>query len=129
MGFAKPYITVVGVVLVISGLLAFVSNPFVGSSSNAILAADALHNFVHIATGLLGLWLGFTKRGESLARGVVGFGYLYVVLFIVLVATPTLFGLLSIPVNGADHVLHAALGFVSLLVGYSARRGAVPAAA
>ena len=47
---------------------------------------------------------------------------LYLVLFVVLFLSPTLFGALSIEVNNADHVLHAVLAVVSLLVGFAARR-------
>ncbi|MGQ0848371.1 MAG: DUF4383 domain-containing protein [Actinomycetota bacterium] len=128
---AKTYITVVGVILVASALLGFTSNPFVGEAENALLAADALHNIVHLITGLLALWIGFGMSGDRLARGVIGFGWLYVVLFVVLLLSPDLFGLLSIDTNLADHVLHAALGVVSLLVGMAARRatGATPATA
>ncbi|CAN5304244.1 hypothetical protein BH18ACT5_BH18ACT5_00340 [soil metagenome] len=122
MAFAKTYITVIGIVLVVSGLLGFFDNPFVGADPDAILAADALHNIVHIATGFLGLWIGLSKRGEALARGVIAFGVLYLVLFVVLYLSPTLFGALSIEVNNGDHVLHAVLAVVSLLVGFAARR-------
>ena len=126
--FAKTYITVIGVVLVVSGLLGFVENPIVGP--DALLATDALHNIVHLGTGALALFIGFGQRGDRLARGVIGFGWLYAALFVVLLVTPTLFGLLSVPVNGADHILHVGLAVVSLVVGMSARgRVASPAGA
>ena len=120
--FAKTYITVIGVVLVVSGLLAFIDNPLFGP--DAVFATDALHNIVHIVTGGLALAIGFGRSGEALARGVIGFGWLYLVLFVVLLVSPTLFGLLTVEVNLADHVLHAGLGVLSLLVGMGARRTA-----
>ncbi|MGH8924852.1 MAG: DUF4383 domain-containing protein [Acidimicrobiia bacterium] len=127
--FAKTYITVIGVVLVVSGLLGFIENPIVGP--DALLATDALHNIVHILTGGLALAIGFGRSGEALVRGVIGFGWLYIVLFVVLLLSPTLFGLLTIEVNVADHILHGGLGVLSLLIGMSARRvtGTTPASA
>lgn len=129
---AKAYIIVVGVILVLSGLAGFVDNPIVGDPANEpILATDALHNIVHLATGLLGLWIGLGMAGDRVARGVIWFGWLYIVLFVVLLLSPDLFGLLTVDVNNADHFLHGALGVVSLLVGFVARQttGASPARA
>lgn len=123
---AKAYIIVVGLILVISGLAGFIDNPIVGDPANdVILATDALHNIVHLATGLLGLWIGL-GMGDRVARGVIWFGWLYIVLFVVLLISPNLFGLLSVDVNNADHFLHGALGVVSILVGLASRRATGP---
>jgi hypothetical protein len=120
LGMAKAYTTVVGIILVVSGLLGFIDNPIVGDSDGALLATDAVHNVVHIATGLLALWIGFGMAGARLANGVTAFGILYLVIFVVCLISDDLFGLFALPVNAADHVLHGALGVVSILVGRSA---------
>jgi hypothetical protein len=118
---AKSWIALAGVVLVAVGLLGFISNPIVGEADNAILPTDSLHNIVHLATGLLALYIAFGMSGASLVNGVIGFGVLYAVIFVAVLISPTLFGLFSVESNVAIHVVHAALALVSLAVGYMAR--------
>lgn len=118
---AMGWITLSGIILVAVGLLGFISNPLVGSASGALVATDGVHNVVHIVTGLLALYIGFGLRGENQVNGVIGFGVLYVVIFVACLVSPNLFGIFSIPVNGVDHLIHAALALVSLAVGYLAR--------
>lgn len=119
--WAKAYITVAGVLGILTGLLGFTENPFVGDPANgSIFATDALHDTIHIVTGLLALWIGLATTGMRQAIGIVGFGLLYVVLFGVMLASPTLSGLLDAGVNNADHVLHAALAVATLVVGFAA---------
>ncbi len=121
-GLAQGYAALVGVVLVVVGLLGFINNPIVGP--NGLFVTDTVHNIVHLATGALALFIAFGLRGEQQANGVIGFGVLYLIVFVALLLSPTLFGLLQRPVNMADHVLHAALGVVSIAVGYLAKQGA-----
>jgi hypothetical protein len=109
-----------GVVLIAVGLLAFVSNPLVGNG-NALIPTGTIHNVVHIATGLLALYIAFGLRGRQQADGVIGFGILYVIIFVVVVLSPTLFGLFDYAANIYLHLIHAALAVVSLAVGYMAR--------
>lgn len=125
---ARAYAAVVGVVLVAGALLGFIPNPLFGNPP-AIFATDELHNVVHLVTGAIALYIAFGLRGEDRANGVIGFGVLYLVLGIVLLLWPTLFGLLRVPVNTMDHVLHFGLGIVSLAVGYMARNQRETAAA
>src|SRR5713101_433175 len=54
---AKTYATVVGAILVVLGLLGF-------AMSNKDLMGlhfSTLHNTIHLATGLLGVWAGYAK--------------------------------------------------------------------
>jgi hypothetical protein len=122
MSYAKPYAALIGIVLVAVGLLGFVSNPIVGEG-NAIFVTGTVHNIVHLATGLLALFVAFGLRGEQQAMGVIGIGVLYLVIFVLLVISPTLFGILgsAYPVNLADHGLHLGLAVVSLAVGWMSR--------
>ncbi len=128
-GLAQGYAALVGVVLVAAGLLGFISNPIVGPGPNnngtdVLLAANAIHNIVHIATGALALYIAFGLSGEAQANGLIAFGILYAIIFVALLVDRTLFGLFrDIPANTADHVLHAGLAVVSLAVGYLAKQG------
>ena len=124
-GLAKTWIAIAGAVLVLVGILGFIPNPLVGNADGALVPTDALHNIVHFGTGLLALYIAFGLSGGSLVNGVIGFGVLYVVIFLSVLVSPTLFGLFSVSANVVLHVIHAALAVVSLAVGYMAR-GTVP---
>ena len=112
-----------GVALIGAGLLGFLpNNPIASADPNALFRVNTLHNIVHLATGALALWIGMGMRGEALANGLIGFGALYAVVALLLVVDPTLFGLFGdAPANTADHVLHAALAVVSLVLGWMLR--------
>jgi hypothetical protein len=119
---AKWYAIVVGVVLVLVGLLGFISNPIVGDpQNNPIFVTGMVHNLVHIVTGALALYIGYGMSGTSRANGLIGFGVLYAVILVLTLVDPDLFGLLNYPVNTMDHVLHAVLAVASLAIGWWAR--------
>lgn len=126
-GLAQTYATVVGIVLVASGLLGFINNPIVGPGPNGngegvLLAANAVHNIVHIATGALALFIAFGLKGRDQATGLIAFGVLYLIIFVALLVDRTLFGLFrDVPANAGDHVLHALLALSALAIGYMAR--------
>ena len=127
MDWGRIYITVAGVIGVVTGLLGFVDNAFVGDPANdAIFATDAVHNLIHVGTGVLALYIGLAMGGATQARGIIGFGILYLVLAVVLMASPSMFGLMQVDVNTADDVLHVALGLVTSAVGFAAYRAQSP---
>ena len=115
----QSWSTLAGAVLVIVGLLGFIDNPLVGDA-DALLPTGTLHNLVHLATGLLALGIAFGMRGRAQAQALIGFGVLYAVIFVVVLLSPTLFGLFDRPANVNLHVIHAALAVVSIVVGYLA---------
>lgn len=123
-GLVRGWMTLAGVVLVAIGLLGFVDNPIVGKAANALLPTDNTHNMVHLFTGLLALYIGLRLRGQNQVSGVLGFGILYVVIFLAVLITPDLFGFFEVDANAVLHVIHAALAIVSLAVGYLARNSA-----
>lgn len=119
----RYWMLIAGVVLVVAGLLGFVAgNPIASSDPNALFRVNTLHNVIHIATGLLALYIGYAARGRMLADWTIGFGVLYAVVTLLLLVDPTLFGLFSdAPASIADQVLHAVLAIVSIALGYMAR--------
>lgn len=125
MNTVKAWATLAGIVLVTVGLLGFITNPLVGSAEGALVPTDALHNIVHLGTGLLALGIAFATSGKTQVDAMFGFGILYVVIFLAVVVSPTLFGLFSVPANAVLHVIHAALAIVSLGVAYMARSTAL----
>jgi hypothetical protein len=123
MRLAQLWALIAGVTLVLVGILGFVPNPIVGAQAGALAPTDTLHNIVHLGTGLLALYIS-RQTGMALVNGVIGFGVLYVVIFVAVVASPNLFGLFSIPANIVLHLIHIALAVVSLGAGFMARNEA-----
>jgi hypothetical protein len=109
------------VVLLAAGLLGFLNTSIIGSAPDALVRTDNVHNIVHIVTGLIALYIAFGLKGEQQANGVLGFGVLYLIIFLAVLVSPNLFGIFSVPSNAAVHVIHGALAIVSLAVGYMAR--------
>lgn len=124
---AMQWMTLAGIVLVAVGLLGFLPNPIVTNDPAALVPVDGLHNIVHLGTGLVALYIAFGLRGLTQANATIGFGVLYVVIFLAVLVSPTLFGLFSVPANVVLHLIHAALAAVSLAAGYMARGAAADA--
>ena len=120
-----------GVALVGAGLLGFIAgNPIASASPTALFQVNAIHNVIHIATGAVALWLAYGARGYSLSTGLIGYGALYAVVFVLLIVDPKLFGLFGdAPANILDHVLHGALAVVSIALGWMLRSSSPAGAA
>lgn len=119
-GLAKTWALVAGGILVAVGVLGFIPNPIVGGA-NSLLTTDTLHNVVHLGTGILALIVYANTSGDAKANALIGFGILYGAIFVLVLASPTLFGLFSIPANLPLHVIHATLAVVSIAIGFMAR--------
>lgn len=118
---AKWWALIAGGVLVLVGVLGFIPNPIVGSQPGALATTDTLHNIVHLGTGILALIVYTRTTGDAKANALIGFGILYAAIFVLVLASPTLFGLFSVPANATLHVIHFALAAVSIGVGVMAR--------
>lgn len=126
---AKGYAALVGIVLVAVGLLGFINNPIVGEPG-AIFVTGPVHNLVHLVTGAIALYIAFGLTGRAQAQWLIGLGVLYAAVFVLLLISPTLFGILGgeqYAANVADHVLHAALAVLSIGIGYMAMGREAPA--
>jgi hypothetical protein len=117
---AQWWAIIAGAVLVLVGVLGFIPNPIVGGA-NALLTTDTLHNIVHLGTGVLALFVYTRTTGNAKANALIGFGILYAAIFVLVLASPTLFGLFAVPANAPLHVIHFALAAVSIGVGVMAR--------
>ncbi len=120
---AMGWAALAGIVLLLAGGLGFLNTSLVGTSENALLRTDTVHNLVHVLTGLLALTIAFGLKGQQLVNGVIGLGVLYVIIFAAVLLSPTLFGLFSVAANAPIHVVHVAVAVVSLGVGLMARGG------
>ena len=122
---AKSAALVIGFIFIAVGLLGFIDNPIIGQSDGAIFHADTFHNGVHIGSGVLFVLIALAAPG--LASGfLILFGIVYLLLGVV--------GLISfgsqgmgkvlgiLHVNGADNILHIALGALIFIAGISSRK-------
>lgn len=107
----KNIMYVIGVVFILAGILGFFNDPLLG-----ILEVDALHNIIHLATGILALV--FTSQGEAQGRKFfLIFGIVYGLITVLgfLTGEGKLLGLVSI--NQADNYFHLIVTVAFLAIG------------
>lgn len=109
---AKTAAMVLGIVFVIVGALGFVPNPIVGE--NGIFLTNRLHDWVHVASGIVLLLGAYSPLGSAMTLRVVGVIYAIVAVLGFIMAGPV-FG---IAMNMADHWLHVVLAIVILFAGF-----------
>ncbi len=115
-----------GTVLTLVGILGFVP----GITSNGMLlgifSVDAMHNIIHLATGIVGLLVA--KKGDMAARKYFKvFGVIYLLVLVLGFAMGgTVFGMMM---NPADHILHLVIAGLFLWLGFKGGRSmAMPSA-
>lgn len=85
---------------------------------------NSVHNAVHMAFGFWGIWAG-TTRGRAVTYAL-GSGAAYLLLAIIGLLSPTMFGLM--PIGGYDIALHFLLALILACAGVWAQWLAPPAA-
>ena len=117
----KRFAQILGVVLVLVGLVGLVLGDKVWLG---ILNVDIVEDIVHLATGGLLAYVGFSGMDLSAARSVVlALGVVYLLVGILGFFVPTMFGLIPNGYTVFDNLLHLALGGLGLVVALSAPRG------
>jgi Domain of unknown function (DUF4383) len=129
---AQTLATVFGIAFLGAGILGFIpgitSNyddlKFAGNESTAellgIFQVSILHNIVHLLFGVAGLALARTVDGAR--TYLLGSGVIYVVLFLYGLVVSSGSDANFVPANGADDLLHLALG-LGLLASWYVTRG------
>lgn len=103
---------IVGAVLLVVGLAGFFSDGML-----LMLGVNGLHNFVHVASGIAGLALGFYANGMHAQYFNKVFGVVYIIVAILgFVASGLMMDLLAI--NTADNILHIVIGVILAGVGF-----------
>ncbi len=106
---AKMYCQYVGVVLIVLGIIGFVSPNFLG------LPIGGTGIWIHLLSGVILAYLGFT--GTSVKLGAQVFGVIYTlvgVLGIISVNVPVL----NVPAGAVYGIIHLVLGVLGLWAGF-----------
>ncbi len=102
---------ILGVVLVLVGILGFFNDPVLG-----VFEVDAVHNIIHLATGILALIFS-RSASQTMMFGKI-FGIVYALVAIVgFVQADTVLNIIT--VNMSDNILHVVLAVVFLWMGFS----------
>ena len=116
----KRFAQILGVVLILVGVVGLILGDKVWLG---ILNVDIVEDIVHLATGGLLAYVGFSGMDLSAARSVVlALGVVYLLVGILGFFVPTMFGLIPNGYTVFDDLLHLALGVLGLAVALSAPR-------
>jgi hypothetical protein len=117
----KRFAQIIGVVLILVGLVGLVLGDKLWLG---ILNIDIVEDIVHLATGGLLAYVGFSGMDLSTARSVVlALGVIYLVVGILGFVVPMMFGLIPDGYTVFDDLLHLALGVLGLAVALTASGG------
>ena len=117
----KPFAQILGVVLILVGIVGLILGDKVWLG---ILNVDIVEDIVHLATGGLLAYVGFSEMDLSAARSVVlALGVVYLLVGILGFVAPTMFGLIPDGYTIFDDLLHLALGVLGLVVALSTPSG------
>jgi Domain of unknown function (DUF4383) len=100
----------------------------VGAASGLVLGlfpVNILHNLVHIAFGVWGLFAAGNVNGARLYARVVAISYALLTVLGLIPATNTVFGL--VPIYGHDVWLHALLAAIAAYFGFAPQAARTPA--
>ncbi len=117
---ARTYAKVGGVVVLLVGVLGLI----LGDPADGLLGfnIDIVEDIVHLATGGLLTYVGFSGPDDQVRSVVMILGVVYLVVGVLGFILPELFGLLPNELALQDNILHLALGVLALWAarGYTA---------
>ncbi len=104
----RTFTVVLGVVLLLVGICGFVLNPG-GGLLLGIFMIDSTHNLIHVVSGIAGIAMAMMGASKLYCQ-IFGAVYLLVGIGGLAMAAPDGMLLGLIHVNGADNILHLAIG-------------------
>jgi hypothetical protein len=116
---ARTYAKVVGVVVLLVGVVGLI----MGDPEDGLLGfnIDITEDIVHLLTGGLLAYVGFTGGNEQARSIVMVIGVVYLLVGVLGFILPELFGLLPTELAVQDNILHLVLGALGI---FAARGGA-----
>lgn len=108
-----------GIVFIVIGILGFVPALVSGGLLFGIFSVDAMHNTVHLLSGVLAI-LAALGAGSYARLYFKVFGVVYAIVTVIgFIQGDTILGLMT--VNMADNVLHLVIAAVALWAGFGAK--------
>ena len=108
---AKVYAQVVGIVLLLIGVVGLFTGKLLGANTTT------LHNLIHLVSGAIGAYTGFSGSGYRVFAQV--FGVVYTLVALIGFASPGALGGLGIPVNTSYNLVHLVIGLWGIWAGFS----------
>jgi hypothetical protein len=118
----KTSSVLLGVIFIFLGVLGFVDNPVIGT--DATFYSDRGHNIFFILTGIA-FFIAALLDSERARICLIVIGFLYLLLGLIgllTIGASATGKVVGMRVNGADNLLHIALGVIILLFGLTAKR-------
>jgi len=99
---AKVYAQIVGIVLLLIGVVGLFSASLLGVRTTIV------HNLIHLVSGAIGAYTGFSGSGYQAFAKI--FGIVYTLVGVIGFITPATLGSLGIPVNTTYNLIHLVIG-------------------
>jgi hypothetical protein len=126
---AKKWCMVFGIIFLVLGVLGFIPNPLI--SMDGLFQVDAVHNIIHLITGLVLVYAGKKSAGGATTALKV-FGIIYLVIAILgflMIGGGSGDLLRFIGMNGADNWLHLILSLLLAWGGFKKSKGGMSSSA
>ena len=116
MEINRTWAKIIGIVLLLVGIAGF----FAPGGMLLGFQVNMLHNVVHLITGAIFAWAGFSASAPTKKINLI-FGIIYL-LIAILGFVPGVDVMLNslLATNMADHILHLAIGVISVAIGWKA---------
>lgn len=108
---AKIYAQVVGIVLLLVGVVGLFVDNLLGAHTTVV------HNLIHLVSGAIGAYTGFSGSGYRVFAQV--FGVVYTLVALIGFASPGTLGALGVPVNTVYNLIHLVIGVWGVWAGFS----------
>ena len=108
---AKVFAQVVGIVLLLIGIIGLFTGTLLGARTTVV------HNLIHLVSGAIGAYTGFTGSGYRSFAQI--FGVVYTLVAVVGFITPGTLGSLGVPVNTLYNFVHLVIGVWGIWAGFS----------
>lgn len=108
---AKVFAQVVGIVLLLIGIVGLFTGTLLGVRTTVV------HNLIHLVSGAIGAYTGFTGSGYRSFAQI--FGIVYTLVAVIGFVAPGTLGSLGVPVNTLYNFVHLVIGVWGIWAGFS----------
>lgn len=117
----KTIAIIFGIILLIVGIIGFIPALSPNNAIFGIFKINALHNFIHIVTGIIAIWVGsVTERASILFFQIFGVIYGIIAILGFFYMDSPIFGIVAN--NIPDAWLHVVIAVFSLVVGFGSKK-------